>query len=176
MTKRTNDSPRPCRSASDRCPKRIFLEEATGRGGPADTRKTWYRFGSLQPAGEISCGALNERAKFNSRNDNCDFPRPRGVVHSYADGKIQDTGPLTIKRMETVDEEITAAAIDFMDRQAKAGKPLLLLLQFDADAHLDASQARMVGGGTLTQGSPSGRPADRVACRQMAMCVRKLRF
>ena len=121
MTKRTNDSPRPCRSASDRCPKRIFLDvEATGRGGPADTRKTWYRFGSLQPAGQrFPCGALNERAKFNSRNDNCaTLPRPRSVVHSYADGKIQDTGPLTIKRMETVDEEITAAAIDFMDRQA----------------------------------------------------------
>ena len=32
--------------------------------------------------------------------------------------KSQDTGPLTIKRMETVDEEITAAAIDFMDRPA----------------------------------------------------------
>ena len=48
---------------------------------------------------------------------------PRGVVHSYADGKIEDTGPLTIKRMETVDEEFTAAAIDFMDRQHKAGKP-----------------------------------------------------
>jgi hypothetical protein len=30
---------------------------------------------------------------------------PRGVIHSYADGKIEDTGPLTRKRMETVDEE-----------------------------------------------------------------------
>jgi arylsulfatase A-like enzyme len=30
---------------------------------------------------------------------------PRGVIHSYADGKIEDTGPLTQKRMETVDEE-----------------------------------------------------------------------
>jgi arylsulfatase A-like enzyme len=38
---------------------------------------------------------------------------PRGVIHSYSDGKIEDTGPLTIKRMETVDEEFTAAAIDF---------------------------------------------------------------
>jgi len=48
---------------------------------------------------------------------------PRGVIHSYADGKVEDTGPLTIKRMETVDEEFTAAALDFMDRQHKAGKP-----------------------------------------------------
>ncbi len=48
---------------------------------------------------------------------------PRGVLHSYADGKIEDTGPLTKKRMETVDTEFTTAAIDFMDRQVKAGKP-----------------------------------------------------
>jgi arylsulfatase A-like enzyme len=33
-----------------------------------------------------------------------DVGGPRGVIHSYADGKIEDTGPLTIKRMETVDE------------------------------------------------------------------------
>ena len=39
------------------------------------------------------------------------------------DGKIEDTGPLTTKRMETIDDETTAAAIDFMERQVKAGKP-----------------------------------------------------
>ena len=48
---------------------------------------------------------------------------PRGVIKATADGKIEDTGPLTIKRMETVDDEFTAAAIDYMDRQTKAGKP-----------------------------------------------------
>ncbi len=48
---------------------------------------------------------------------------PRGVIHSYADGKIEDTGPLTMKRMETVDQEFLKAATDFMDRQVKAGKP-----------------------------------------------------
>jgi arylsulfatase len=48
---------------------------------------------------------------------------PRGVLHSYADGRIEDTGPLNSKRMETIDDETTAAAIDFMTRQAKAGKP-----------------------------------------------------
>lgn len=51
---------------------------------------------------------------------------PRGVIKSSADGKIEDTGPLTRKRMETVDEETTAAALDFMDRQAKADKPFFL--------------------------------------------------
>jgi arylsulfatase len=48
---------------------------------------------------------------------------PRGVIHSFADGKVEDTGPLTRKRMETIDDETTAAAIDFMTRQAKANKP-----------------------------------------------------
>lgn len=51
---------------------------------------------------------------------------PRGVIHSFADGKIQDTGPLTKKRMETVDEEVTIKALDFMDRAAKADKPFFL--------------------------------------------------
>jgi len=48
---------------------------------------------------------------------------PRGVIKSSADGKIEDTGPLTKKRMETVDEEFLAAALDFIERQHKAGKP-----------------------------------------------------
>ncbi|MBL0371527.1 arylsulfatase [Rhizobium sp. KVB221] len=48
---------------------------------------------------------------------------PRGVLHSFADGKIEDTGPLNRKRMETVDDETTEAAIEFMQKQAKAGKP-----------------------------------------------------
>ena len=51
---------------------------------------------------------------------------PRGVIHSWADGKIEDTGPLNRKRMETVDDEVTAKALDFMDRAKKAGKPFLL--------------------------------------------------
>lgn len=48
---------------------------------------------------------------------------PRGVLKSSADGKIEDTGPLTRKRMETVDEETSAAAIDFMKRKHDAGTP-----------------------------------------------------
>ena len=35
----------------------------------------------------------------------------RGVIHSYAGGKIEDTGPLNIKRMETIDDETTGRAI-----------------------------------------------------------------
>ena len=36
---------------------------------------------------------------------------------------IEDTGPLTRKRMETIDDETSAAAIDYIQRQSKAGKP-----------------------------------------------------
>jgi arylsulfatase len=64
--------------------------------------------------------------------ENPDYPKspefkkkfgPRGVLKCTADGKITDTGPLTRKRMETVDEEFLAAALDFIDRQHKAEKP-----------------------------------------------------
>jgi arylsulfatase A-like enzyme len=48
---------------------------------------------------------------------------PRGVLRTFADGKIEDTGPLTRKRMETIDDETSAAAIDFMQRQARANRP-----------------------------------------------------
>ncbi|MCD2182800.1 arylsulfatase [Rhizobium sp. GN54] len=51
---------------------------------------------------------------------------PRGVIKSSADGKIEDTGALNTKRMETVDEEFLAAAKDFIDRQAKADKPFFV--------------------------------------------------
>ncbi|WP_295890488.1 arylsulfatase [uncultured Vibrio sp.] len=51
---------------------------------------------------------------------------PRGVIHSYADGKIEDTGSLTIKRMETVDEEFLTAALDFIDRAHEEEKPFFV--------------------------------------------------
>ena len=80
--------------------------------------------------------------------ENPDYPKnpefkarfgPRGVLRCKATTKddatvdprfgrvgkqtIEDTGPLTRKRMETVDEEFLAASLDFMDRQVKADKP-----------------------------------------------------
>ena len=68
--------------------------------------------------------------------ENEDYPKnpefrknfgPRGVIHSWAnaDGtqKIEDTGPLTKKRMETVDDDTSDAAIAFIEKQHKAGKP-----------------------------------------------------
>jgi arylsulfatase A-like enzyme len=65
-----------------------------------------------------------------------DFPNfrknfgPRGVLHCYADGKggqtIENTGPLTKKRMETIDDETGAAAIAFIDRAHKDDKPFFV--------------------------------------------------
>jgi len=48
---------------------------------------------------------------------------PRGVIHSYAGGTIEDTGPLTSLRMETIDDETIAAALDFIERANAAGQP-----------------------------------------------------
>ncbi len=53
---------------------------------------------------------------------------PRGVIHSFADGRIEDTGPLTRKRMETADEEFVAAAKKFVDKQVQADKPFFVWL------------------------------------------------
>jgi arylsulfatase A-like enzyme len=51
---------------------------------------------------------------------------PRGVIKSYADGKIEDTGPLNTTRMPTVDEEFLGAAKDFIGRQARANRPFFV--------------------------------------------------
>jgi arylsulfatase len=55
---------------------------------------------------------------------------PRGVLYCKSDGKggqtIEDTGPLTSKRMETIDEEVHEKAMSFVDRNAKAGKPFFM--------------------------------------------------
>jgi len=71
--------------------------------------------------------------------ENEDYPKdpefrkrfgPRGVIHSWAqpDGtqKIEDTGPLTKKRMETVDDETSDRALAFLEEQHKAGKPFFI--------------------------------------------------
>lgn len=64
--------------------------------------------------------------------ENDDYPKsakfkerfgPRGVIHSFAGGKIADTGPLTKKRMETIDDETIEAAVAFIDKAHKDGKP-----------------------------------------------------
>ncbi|WP_316044795.1 arylsulfatase [Reichenbachiella agarivorans] len=64
--------------------------------------------------------------------ENPDYPKdpkfrkeygPRGVIKATADGKVQDTGPLTKKRMETIDQEFLNGTMDFIEEQSKADKP-----------------------------------------------------
>lgn len=68
--------------------------------------------------------------------ENPDYPKdpefkkkygPRGVLHSWANGdgtqKIENTGPLTKKRMETVDEEFLDASFKFMEKAVQDDKP-----------------------------------------------------
>ncbi|GEA52680.1 arylsulfatase [Vibrio inusitatus NBRC 102082] len=51
---------------------------------------------------------------------------PRGVIKSYADGRIEDTGPMTRKRMETADEEFLDSSLAFMEKAVKADKPFFI--------------------------------------------------
>ncbi len=81
-----------------------------------------------------------------------DFPNfrerygPRGVIHSFATNvddptvdprwgrvgkqKIEDTGPLTRKRMETIDDDIADRAAGFIETQANANKPFFVWVNF----------------------------------------------
>jgi arylsulfatase len=67
--------------------------------------------------------------------ENVDYPKdpafkkrfgPRGVIHSKSDGKIEDTGPLNKKRMETIDEETLKATLAFMDQVHQEKKPFFI--------------------------------------------------
>jgi len=64
--------------------------------------------------------------------ENEDYPRnpefkkrfgPRGVIRSSANGRIVDTGPLTKRRMETIDDTTVAAAIDFIREAERNDQP-----------------------------------------------------
>ena len=88
-----------------------------------------------------------ERENYPSDKDFPNFRKqfgPRGVIRSFATDKddptvmerwgkigkqkIEDTGPLNKKRMETCDDEFVAAASDFIKRQEKDGKPWFVWL------------------------------------------------
>jgi arylsulfatase A-like enzyme len=96
--------------------------------------------------------------------ENPDYPKdpafkkrfgPRGVLKCTADGKITDTGPLTRKRMETVDEEFLAGALDFIDRQHKAEKPFFCYFnstRMHIFTHLKKESAGKTGLGVYPDG------------------------
>jgi arylsulfatase len=96
---------------------------------------------------------------------------PRGVLHCYASDKddptvdprfgkvgkqvIEDTGPLTKKRMETVDQEVSKAALKFMESNAKAGKPFLVWwnsTRMHVNTHLKPSSVGVTGLGVYADG------------------------
>ena len=109
-----------------------------------------------------------------------DFPQfrerfgPRGVLHSWAndDGtqRIEDTGPLTKKRMETIDDEVAEAAIDFIRRQHAAEHAVLRVGQHHPHALPHPPQAgERRPGRALAVAVPRHddrpRPARRLAAR-----------
>ncbi len=55
---------------------------------------------------------------------------PRGVIHSFADGTIEDTGPLTKKRMETIDDDIAQRSVEYVKKQAESGEPFFMWTNF----------------------------------------------
>jgi arylsulfatase len=96
--------------------------------------------------------------------ENPDYPKdpefrkrfgPRGVIKASADGRIEDTGPLTVKRMETVDQEFLAAALDFMDRKQNAGTPWFCYFnstRMHVNTHLKADSVGKTGLGVYPDG------------------------
>ena len=80
---------------------------------------------------------------------------PRGVIHSFADGRITDTGPLTRKRMETIDDEVMAKSLDFMRRAKNDDKPFFLWwnsTRMHIFTHLKAASVGKTGLGVYADG------------------------
>jgi arylsulfatase len=96
--------------------------------------------------------------------ENPDYPKdpnfrknfgPRGVIHSFADGRITDTGPLTRKRMETIDDEVMVKTLDFMRRAKNDDKPFFIWwnsTRMHIFTHLKAASAGKTGLGVYADG------------------------
>ncbi len=72
---------------------------------------------------------VSEEPEQEDYPDNPEFVEkfgPRGVIWSTADGVIEDTGPLTVERMKTFDEEILDKSLDFMDRAVESDTPFFI--------------------------------------------------
>ena len=109
---------------------------------PASSAKTIWATGTrpadrprlrrvLRPLYHLNASEDPEQRDYPPAADFPDFLKkfgPRGVIHSFRaarDGtqKVEDTGPLTKKRMEIIDDDCAARSAEFIEAQHKAGKP-----------------------------------------------------
>jgi arylsulfatase len=77
------------------------------------------------------------------------------VIHSFADGRITDTGPLTRKRMETIDDEVMVKTLDFMRRAKNDDKPFFIWwnsTRMHIFTHLKAASVGKTGLGVYADG------------------------
>src|SRR5215813_1239851 len=115
-------------------------EEPENPDYPKDPRFR-QKFG---PRGVLKCKATNK-----------DDPRVEPAFGRVGRQIIENTGPLDVKRMETIDEEFLTAALDFMDRQTKAGKPWFTYFnstRMHIFTHLKPSSAGKTGLGLYPDG------------------------
>jgi arylsulfatase A-like enzyme len=73
--------------------------------------------------GQTFLKAFGPRGVIKSKATDVDDPTEDPRFGRVGKQTIEDTGPLTKKRMETIDDETVAAAKDFITRQTKSGKP-----------------------------------------------------
>lgn len=70
---------------------------------------------------------------------------PRGVIHSFADGKITDTGPLDSKRLQIFGDDIANRASKYLEQQKDSGKPLFMWVNFNHMHHATHVKPESVG-------------------------------
>jgi arylsulfatase A-like enzyme len=95
------------------------------------------------------------RGVFKCTASDTDDPTEEPRFGKWGKQKCQDTGPLTKKRMETVDEEFLGAAMNFIDRQHKAGKPFFVWFnstRMHIHTHLKPESAGKTGLGVAADG------------------------
>ena len=109
---------RPVRQEPPRRPGRVPADRCTASTSSSATSIT------STPRKSRSCPTIPRIPSSRRSSDRaaCSTARPT----ARAGRQIEDTGPLTKKRMETIDEEITDARLEWMEKQAKAEKPFFL--------------------------------------------------
>jgi arylsulfatase len=113
-------------------------------------------FGSLY---HLNAEQEPENPDYFKRPEMIEKYKTRGVIHCWAnpDGtqRIESTGPLNIKRMETIDEEVTAFTLDYLEKAAKSDKPFFLwwnATRMHIFTHLKEESKGKTGLGTYPDG------------------------